>query len=234
MVPELELEKKSKSGRKVLVQTLPYLERGFNLIESDSDVPVFQVLLANELSDGKAVWIDQGDNASSFQMARAGGEILSRITVSRSYTPYQHYNAVMKVGDLLDENTSVLVMPSINLMYEDQLGEKEQEDLFGEVIERIREYVEEYDLKVLTSLSDRVLGELEFRVRDIAEKTVRAKVNDHGLRFDSGNFTSQVYRSGGKIQTTVPLFTNSVPLTGEVEIIGEDERNLQTAPRKVL
>lgn len=236
MIPELEVEEKTESRKKLLVQTLPYLEKGVNLIEADSGLPIFQVLVANELSTGKAVWIDQEDHASSFQMARAGGEdILSDIMVSRSYTPYQHYNTVMNADRILDQSVEVLVMPSVNLMYEDgQLRGKEREDLFEDVIQKLQEYVKEYDLKVLTSLSDRVAGELEFRVRAVAEKTVGAEVTAHGLKFDSEDFSSQIYRSNGKIQTTVPLFTSSAPFMGEVEIVGEDERNLQAAPGAVL
>lgn len=233
MIPELELDRKTETGSKLLVQTLPQIERGINLVEADPDLPVFQILLSRELSSGKAFWIDQGDQASTFRMSRVGGEnFLRDIMVSRSYTPYQHYTSVMEAEEFL-EDAEVMVMPSINLMYEDQLKEKEREDLFGEMMQRIDRYAAEYGLKVLTSLSDRVPGSLEFRIRARAEKTVEAEKTCQGLKFESEGFSSQIYRSNGKIQTTVPLFTNST-FKGEVEIVGKNEQDLQAAPGAVL
>jgi len=67
---------------------------------------------------------------------------------------------LMEAEEFLDSGTELLILPLINLMYEDgQLRDKEREDLFAEVLERLGEYVEKYDLKIAVSLSSRGQGQ---------------------------------------------------------------------------
>lgn len=238
MLKSLQNERSRESGNKWIVQVLPRLERGINLVELPAKLPVFQLFVGSELLEGEeCIWVDSEDYASTYEMANQGGSrILDQIKVSRNYTPFQHFQAVKKLEEELTDNTEILVVPSINLLYEDgQLRDKEREDLFKETIRRIERYTEEYDLKALISLKKP--SKVSFLVEEILDQKISVEETDIGLKFHSNDFESRIFNDNQGIQTTVPLYAEKSGInmvSTEVTKIGQDEQDLSPALGKVL
>ena len=129
------------------------LEEGVNLVESPEGFPVFQSLVAWELSEGTAVWIDSGNQASTYALrSRGGPEVMEKVEIGRAFTPFQHHSLVHNLEGFVDEGTELLILPKIDLLYLDgQLSDWEAEELFQETWYKINELEDERGLKIAVS-----------------------------------------------------------------------------------
>lgn len=203
----------------------PELVQGVNLIKCSGDRPVFQSLVAEEIENaGKAVWIDSGNNCSTYALRNAGTEdLMRRVEIARCFTPFQHLKMVEEIEKFIDESVRLLVVPEASLLYEDgQINEYEAEELFREAWNEILEVVGNHDLKLLVSAR----GDLSYIVEGESDNTVNVNETSQGARYSSGRFETLVYRRGNYVQTTVPYWRRKV----EVPESGKNQCNLQKSP----
>ena len=195
------------------------------MVSCNSDRPVFQSIVAGEIKNaGKAVWIDSGNNCSTYALRSAGTEdLMRRVEIARCFTPYQHFQMIERVEEFIDENVELLVVPEISLLYEDgPFDEYEAEELFQEMWENLLETVEEYDLKLLVSVN----GVFSYLIEGSADNTVNVEETSQGAQYRSNRYRTLVYHRGNYVQTTVPYWRHRP----EVSESGKNERYLQKSP----
>ena len=217
----LKIKQKQRQQQEA-VRSKPDIMKGVNLVQSDSDRPVFQSLVAGEIQNsGKALWVDSGNNCSTYALRKAGTEdLMRRVEIARCFTPFQHHQMVSELEDFLDSSFELLVVPEISLLYEEgQLNEYEAEELFRETWEKLLEMTEEHDLKLLVSVN----GVFSYIVEGEAGNTVKVDETSQGARYRSNRFETLLYRRGNYIQTTVPYWSHRM----EVSESGKNERYLQ-------
>ncbi len=207
----------------IMRRTSGGLERpvqGFNRV-SGCDRPVFQILLAEHLS-GEAVWIDSGNEASTYALSSAGSsELLERVVIGRAFTAFQHYHLVNRIEEFVTEDTEFIVLPNIDQQYvEGNVTEKEAGDLFEEVASKLQSVRKEKDVKILYSLYGSGLEASE--MNRLEDNYIKVKSTSEGLKSRGKN----VYRHGRTVQTTIGLWNSENDAT-EVKNDGKNELDLQ-------
>lgn len=189
-----------------VLETVPELYEGLNLLEVSGDLPVFQEVLAHELGPGeKALWIDTGNRASTYALSSADQVLMEKVSVSRAFTPFQHHTAVQRIEENLEEDTSVIVLPLITALYIDSgMSSWEMRELFIETLEEIKHIQQENSLRIAVSLPGE--EELASIVRSEADRKIRVRKTDQGVRYSSEGFIQRSYRNSGMLQTTIPMW----------------------------
>lgn len=107
-------------------------------------------------------------------------------------------------------------MPNIDFLYLDgQVKEWEAEELFQEAWKKVLEAKEEYELKVLVSLSSRN-SSLSYAVIGDSNNKIQVETTQEGWRYDSEDFKQYAYRDGREVQTTVPYWSQKTSETVKV------------------
>lgn len=107
-------------------------------------------------------------------------------------------------------------MPNIDFLYLDgQIKDWEAEELFQESWQKVLEVKQEYDLKVLVSLSSRN-SSLSYAVIGDSSNKIQVETTQEGWRYDSEDFEQYAYRNGGEVQTTVPYWHQKTSETVKV------------------
>ena len=165
---------------------------------------VFQSLLASELdgTNSKAVWIDTGNEASTYALREAGSPgILEKVSIGRAFTPFQHHSLIQSLEQFIENDTEIIVIPNIDYLYVDgQIRDWEAKELFQETWDKVKEIQEEYGLKIVLSTLEGNLGSL---VRRDADKTIRVEESSEGWRYESDEFDQSGYKNCNGVQTTV-------------------------------
>lgn len=200
-------ENREKNVR-FLTRDRPRLEKGVNILQKPGKQPVFQFLLASELEgeESEAVWIDTGNEASTYALSSFGTrDILEKVFVGRAFTPFQHHRLVQELESFINEDTDILVLPRITSLYiKGQLNGWEREELFRETWNKILGLQKRYGLKVLVSVpEDSGIG---YMVLDDSDNTVTVEETGQGWKFGSGSFEQLFYRENGSVQTTIPYW----------------------------
>lgn len=194
---------------KIVVDSTPDLKEGVNLVEKPDKMPVFQALVARELEgkEASAVWIDAGNEASTYALSSHGSErLLEKVSIGRAFTPFQHHSLVQNLEQCLDENTEVLVLPKVSLLYfNGGIREWEAEELFRETWKNIKRLQNKYDLKILVSLPEN--PEMEFIVKGDMVNVIKVKDTSEGWNYASKDYKTSYYRDGSIVQTTMPYWT---------------------------
>lgn len=211
-------------GKKLVLQRTPQLEKGINLLKSD-DSPIQRIVSEELKYGGEALWIDAGNESSTYELADQGAEeLLERVKVARAFTPFQHHTASHRIEQLINTETELVVLSNVDMLYVDgQLSTEEAEELFSESMGETVSVAEENGLKVLlTAFSE----ELEFKMRVVADNVIESKETREGKSFRSSGFRTQVFGKSGEAQTRLNFWTE------EVKNSGEDERNVQKPSRQ--
>ncbi|EGQ42922.1 MAG: hypothetical protein J07AB43_09110, partial [Candidatus Nanosalina sp. J07AB43] len=166
-----DIEQHQSEKQHVVVQSQPQLRQGVNLITKPEDLPAFQSLVSNELEsrDSTAVWIDSGNESSTYALRSVGTRsTMEKVYIGRAFTPFQHHTLVHGLEEFVRENTEILVLPNIDLLYLDgQVREWEAEELFEEVWQKILKTAEKHELRVLVSFSSEGKSLLQYARKDI-------------------------------------------------------------------
>lgn len=102
--------------------TIPEIEPGINLLWAPPRSTAFHHLALSILHDvdGKGVWIDARDTASTTVLHDlATTRTLRRLRVTRSWTAYQHHQLVRQLPGVVDTRTDLLLLPADSSLYED-------------------------------------------------------------------------------------------------------------------
>lgn len=221
-ISKLLQKQQQQQENEALFRNSPEIVKGVNLVSCSSDRPIFQSLVADDIKNaGKAVWIDSGNNCSTYALRSAGTEdLMRRVEIARCFTPYQHFSIIEQLDQFVDESTEILVVPEVSLLYEDgQLNEYEAEELFQEMWEELRKLVEKKQLKLLVS----VQGVFSYLVEGNADNRIKINETSQGAKYRSNGFETLVYRRGNYIQTTVPYWRHRLGVSES----GQNQRYLQ-------
>lgn len=195
---------RQNKNEEIVFQGQPRLEEGINLVEKEENMAVFQSLLASELdsTNSKAVWIDTGNEASTYALREAGSPgILEKVSIGRAFTPFQHHSLIQSLEQFVENDTEIIVIPNIDYLYVDgQIRDWEAKELFQETWDKVKEIQEEYELKIVLSTLESNLGSL---VRRDTVKTIRVEESSEGWRYESDEFDQSGYKNGNGVQTTV-------------------------------
>lgn len=198
---------------KRIVETLPELKTGFNLVEKPDGMPALQVLLAEELDlkGGEAVWIDTGNESSTYALASSGSpSVMERTRIGRAFTPFQHHNLVQRLEEFLTPDTRILVLSNLSQLYvSGQINRYEAEELFEETWNKLVDITAERDLKVMLTMPGQEDSYLQNFIRSRSDNVIDIERNHQGVRYESGDFETRIYRENGVLQTTIPYWRNS-------------------------
>ncbi|MFB6116680.1 MAG: hypothetical protein ABEK10_04180 [Candidatus Nanosalina sp.] len=222
-----------RESRASASRRIPEPETGINRVEIKEDIPIFQLILGENMSESstKAVWIDSGNNSSTYALSSAGSqELLHRVKIGRAFTAFQHYHIVNRIEEFLDEDTEYIVLPNIDQQYiEGNVSEKEVEDLFSEVLNKLESLkTERPDLKILYSVVSTGPNPINLELKNITDNRIRIEKTDQGLREKSNTDQQLFYRKNGFMQTTIPYWRKKnhrkPQNTVKVDYNGENER----------
>jgi len=206
--------KKPEAKTRFLSDGFPELNE-LNILEFPEEKPVFQLFLSRIL-EGSAVWIDVGNQASTYALASIGSkELLENVSIGRAFTAFQHHSLLQDIEEFTDESTQVIVLPSIDRLYIDgQISDKEAEELFSEVVDKIDKLRSKYT--VLISLDDRSFC---WRLEGMG-KRIDIEETVQGLNIGGEKL---FYAKGRMVQTTLGYWENQ-----GIEFEGETEWEEQT------
>lgn len=182
------------------MQSQPQLQKGINKVEKPGGVPVFQSILARQLEgrNDSAVWIDTDNESSTYALNSFSPELMDKVWIGRAFTPFQHHSLVDQLEDFMREDTEILALPNITMLYtEGQVREWEARELFSETWSKLKEIQQEKNLKILISgngFSDLIEPDIDHSIK--LEKT------EQGLKY-SGENQQMAYSQGTGTQTTL-------------------------------
>lgn len=174
------------------------LAEGFTLVEGE---PEFQPLLQGSRG---AVWIDSGNQASTYSLASVDERLLEKVRIGRAFTALQHFSLVDSLENFIGEETDTVVLPSLDLLYsEGQMKQEEAEEMFQEMISRLEKTVRANSLRAVVSIS----SELGFMAEPVVDRRMEIKENSQGVRCSSGKIRTKGYELvPGLYQTTIGYF----------------------------
>lgn len=191
--------------------TLPSLDAECYLLETDDDTagPLQSLVLDHLLlNTGAAYWVDAAGRARTDTLARIApsDRLLDRIQVARGFTAYQHAALVDRVLEVLDEDTALVVAPSIDAMYRDGDTRRPDTDaMLEQSVSRLTTRCREYEVPLL--LTCYRPDELSAPVARYVDETIRCESTRFGPRFVGGEFETLVYPVGdGHVQTTLAFW----------------------------
>lgn len=160
------------------------------------------------MNDGPALWVDAGGNAVTQSLASIAPSTrtLDRIQVARGFTPHQHYELVRELSERVDDETTLVVCPGLDLLYRDaETYADEGEDLLLRALATLAGLANRREIPVLVtrSTADSFSDPLEAA----AEETLTCERTKFGPRFVGDDFETLVYPMGdGTVQTTLAFW----------------------------
>ncbi|WP_224271022.1 hypothetical protein [Haloprofundus salinisoli] len=129
--------------------------------------------------------------------------VLDRVHIARGFTPWQHYSLLTDLPDHITEDTSLVVLPEFDWFYRtDDLRRGEGERMFSEAVSRVMELLNDVDVPVLLTLSER--DDFTEPLHDVISETVECELTKYGPRFSGDSFDTLVYPlDNGLVQTTI-------------------------------
>lgn len=192
------------------VQEVPDPDPGINRIEIDAEVPIFQVILGENLSvsRGKAVWIDSGNEASTYALASSGNrEVMQRVKIGRAFTAFQHFHMVNRIEEFLEPDTEYIVLPNIDQKYREGVSEKERQDLFQDLLAKLESIKKERPgIRILYSFLQEDASQIVLQMKSMTDDSIKIERSSQGLRRKSKREETMFYRKPGFIQTTIPYW----------------------------
>ncbi|WP_414837413.1 hypothetical protein ACK3SF_04020 [Candidatus Nanosalina sp. VS9-1] len=200
---------RESAEKEVILKTKPDIVTGINHVKKARELPIFQAFLSSELqgSNAKAVWIDTGNEASTYSLSALGNpQLLEQVEIGRAFTVFQHHNLIHQLDEFIGENTDILVLPNFDELYLDgQVKEWEAEELFKESWKKIREIQEEKELKVLISSSGN--SKMSHILEADSDNKIEVDSTSSGLKYSSENYQQMMYKEQGSLQTTLPYWS---------------------------
>lgn len=172
-------------------------------------------LVAGALADGSGpvYWLDARNAASTYGLAAAlGPRHLADVQVARAFTAYQHHELVRRAARTVEDATLVVV-PNVAALYrDDDVPDSETGPLFRTALRTLDALARSIGVPVVLTATgtDALAG----AVGSAATQVVRCERTRCGLRVESGDYETLVYREPGWWQTTVPYW---VDLLGAVD-----------------
>lgn len=205
----MKLKTKSKKN-KVVYERIPVLEKGVNLLRGPSE-PAFQELIGSNLNRGEAVWIDVGNTCSTYTLSsRCSSNKMNRIKIGRAFTPFQHYSLVDELE--LNEDVEILALSNITALYS-ELSDRERQEIFLDMWDKILEILNQKNLKILVSLGNN-LG-VSYAVEASAQNIIETTENSSEYKETEFNKNFKQEKTG--LQTRITYWSGSRKIRPEVK-----------------
>ncbi len=224
-----------KPSNRSATRKIPEPETGINKVEIQEDVPIFQLILGEHMTNTtkKAVWIDSGNQSSTYALSSAGNEeLLHRVEIGRAFTAFQHYHITNRIEEFLEPETEYIILPNIDQQYKTgNVSQKEVEDLFSEILNKLKTLRQARpDLKILYSVHDHRPHDINLELQQITDNEIEIEKTSQGLRNKSNQDQQLFYRKNGAMQTTLPYWKKKnhrkLQNTVKVEYDGKNKRHI--------
>lgn len=211
--------------------TTPELEPGINCVWAPLRSTAFHQVALSALheADGKGIWIDARDTASTSVLNElATPRTLSRLRIARSWTAYQHHELVRQLPITVDTRTDLLILPAISSLYEDDdMPSPEDRQYLASTLAITAEVCRALGLMAIVSAPPN--GEFSSLVRDSATYEIAVERTALGYRFEANDFETTVYWGEGWWQTTIPYWVELLGAVGEEPAVAAYEAGLVDA-----
>jgi hypothetical protein len=212
---------------------LPGLDPGLTRLETDTRCGALHSLVLDRVlsAGGSARWIDANGHATTRPLYRLAPDrrVLDRVGVARAFTAVQHYSLVADVTAALPDDTSLLVLPTVDWFYAtDDCRRGEGHEMLDDALALVERAAADRDLPVLlTTATD---GPLAARVAEATDHVVACTDTAMGPRFRSDDFETLVYPDAGGLQTTL-AFWQRVLAARHPDRVGERADTVGGSPR---
>ncbi|WP_233265184.1 hypothetical protein [Halomarina oriensis] len=215
---------------------LPTLRPGVRLLEAGNpsatarqhhaaSTTIVQTLVLDHLllNGGEIQWVDAGGHATTHPLARLAPSkrSLERIAVGRAFTPYQHLRLLEEVAQRVDDDTSLVVCPALDLPYRDDDCSRDADRLLLRALATVAGVARQYDVPVLVTRAG--VDEFTEPIAEASDERIEYQETRHGPRFAGEEFETLVYPAGhGLVQTTLAFWRQTIearrPLYDDAEI----------------
>ena len=218
------------------VPELPSLNAGLTLLASDERTggALHSLVLDQTLVDqGRAVWVDAHGNGTTAPLAQLAPSprVLERVDIARAFTPWQHHGLLRDLGEQIDEQTALVVLPEFDWFYRaDDLQRTERERMRDAGIELVESITTDRDVPVLLTQSRS--DDFTAPLRSVVDETIQCELTQFGPRFAGEEFETLVYALGeGMVQTTLSFWRRVLasrhpsitePAASEVTTVGSN------------
>lgn len=205
------------------IPELPSLRPGIRLVEATASsdgstaetyesgcVDVVQTLVLDRLllHDGCVEWVDVDGHATTTRFAclAPSERILERVHVARAFTPYQHAILVDQLAGRIDDTTTLVVCPALDVPYRGNDCPNEQGcALLLQALARLAAIARNHDVPVL--VTRRAGDAFAEPIATAAAERITHTATEYGPRFEGKRFETLVYPVGhGQIQTTLAFW----------------------------
>lgn len=199
---------------------IPRLDPGLVALErpSSRSTALHQLVVSHMCqTDGRILWVDARNNASTYVLSDLAPSTcaISNLRVARAFTAYQHHSLI---GDLLAElsaTTSLLVVPCVASLYEDDdVHDSEARGLLEATLTTLAEIASVFEIPVLVSTAGS--DDLDDLVVEYTTDTIACELTDHGYHYETDEFETLVYRNDGYWQTTIPYWVDRFGAVDEI------------------
>lgn len=214
--------------------SVPSLDPGLIALERPSwrSTALHQLVVSHMCqADGQTLWVDARNNASTYVLSDLAPttRAVSNLRVARAFTAYRHHSLV---GDLLNEitpKTSLLVVPCVASLYEDDdVHDTEARALLEATLTTLVEIASVFEIPVLTTTERS--DDLDQLVHEYTTDVIECELTDHGYHFETDDFETLIYVKDGYWQTTIPYW---VQLLGAVDETAPTLDPVATEPRQL-
>jgi hypothetical protein len=195
--------------------TLPSLDPGVHLVDVDERAvgTVQSLVIDHVLTQGPtgstAAWVDSNGMATTSTLTRLvpSGRLLDRIRVARAFTPYQHHSLVSQLPEIIDDQTSFVVVPEFDYHYRSpDLEFSVTHSLVEAGVETLTRLAREREIPILVTRE--TTASLSAPLVEAADSILECELTRFGPRFvgESGEneqFETLVYPVEGGFQTTL-------------------------------
>ncbi len=201
----------SPGGDSLSIPELPSLESGLTLLDAEGDPRYpLQTLMVDHLllESGRAVWVGTGRYCTTDTLVEVAPDrrVLDRVDVARGFTPYQHTALVRRLGQHIDGDTEVIVLPDVDAQYRgDDLQGNDGQQMLVRVLARLAAVAREHDVPVLCTRSQ--ADQFSEPIEAAAASTVTVRDTPMGPRFEGEAFETLVYElEDDWVQTTIAFW----------------------------
>lgn len=205
------------------IPDLPSLRPGIRLVEATASpdgstagtyescsVDVVQTLVLDRLlmHDGCVEWVDVDGHATTTRFARLASSerVLERVHVARAFTPYQHATLVDQLAGRIDDTTTLVVYPALDVPYRgDDCPDERGRALLLQALARLAAIARDHDVPVL--VTRRARDDVAVPIATAAAERITYTMTEYGPRFEGERFETLVYPVGhGQVQTTLAFW----------------------------
>ncbi|WP_136590957.1 P-loop NTPase family protein [Salinigranum halophilum] len=190
--------------------TLPSLGPGVHLVDVDERaVGTIQSLVIDHIltqgsTGSTAAWVDSNGMATTSTLTRLvpSMRLLERIRVARAFTAYQHHSLVSQLPDVVDDQTSFVVVPEFEYRYRSpDMRFGVAHDLVEAGMEVLSDLARKRDIPILVTRE--TTAPLSAPLVEAADSVLECELTRFGPRFVGEEFETLVYPVEGGFQTTL-------------------------------